>query len=67
MGLLHSSGGGSALPGCLGSELLPRSLSSGRFTSGLLSTSHVSLKEIKVHLIINISELLLTEHTSQAE
>jgi len=35
-----SSGGGCGLPGGLGGELLTRSFSSGRFTSGLLSTSH---------------------------
>jgi len=38
--LLHSSGGGSGLPGSLGGELLPGSFSSGGFTSGLLGTGH---------------------------
>jgi len=42
MGFLDSSGGRSALPGSLGGQLFPGSLSSGRFTSGLLCTSHDS-------------------------
>lgn len=41
MGLLDASCGGGALPGSLGSELLPWRLSSGRFTSRLLGTSHI--------------------------
>jgi len=40
--LLHSSGGRSRLPGSLGGQLLPRSLSSGRLTSSLLGTGHSS-------------------------
>ena len=40
VGLLDSSGGGGGLPGGLGGQLLPGSLSSGGFTSGLLSTGH---------------------------
>jgi len=40
--LLHSSGGGSGLPGSLGGQLLPGSFSSGGFTSGLLGTGHDS-------------------------
>ena len=40
MRLLHSAGGGGGLPGGLGGQLLPGSLSSGGFTSGLLSTGH---------------------------
>lgn len=40
MGFLHTSGGGGALSCCLGGELLPRSLTSSRFTSGLLCTCH---------------------------
>jgi len=39
--LLHSSGGGSRLPGSLGGQLLPRSLSSGGLTGSLLGTGHV--------------------------
>jgi len=38
--LLHSSGGGSGLPGSLGGQLLPGSLTSGGLTSGLLGTGH---------------------------
>jgi len=38
--LLDTSGSGSGLASSFGSELLSGSLSSGRFTSGLLSTSH---------------------------
>ena len=40
VGLLHSSSGRGALASSLGGQLLARSLSSSRFTSGLLSTSH---------------------------
>ena len=40
MGFLHSASGRSGLPRSLGGQLLARSLSSGRFTSGLLGTSH---------------------------
>ena len=38
---LHSAGGGCRLPRCLGGQLLARSLSSGRFTGGLLGTCHL--------------------------
>ena len=41
VGLLHSSGGGSTLSSGLGGELLSGSLSSGRFTGGLLGSGHV--------------------------
>ena len=40
MGLLHATGGWGALTSGLGSQLLPWSLSSGRFTCCLLSTGH---------------------------
>jgi len=40
MGLLHTTGGRGALASRLGRELLPGSLAPGRFTSGLLGTSH---------------------------
>lgn len=40
MWLLHASCGRSALPGCLGCKLLPWSLTTGRFASGLLRTCH---------------------------
>lgn len=40
VGLLHSTCRWCTFPGCLCSQLLPRSLSSGGFTSGLLGTSH---------------------------
>jgi hypothetical protein len=39
MGLLDTSGSGGRLSGCLGGELLSRSLSSGRLTSGLMITN----------------------------
>jgi len=42
VGLLDSSGGRSRLPGGLGGELLPGSLSSSRLTGGLLCTGHFS-------------------------
>ena len=41
MGLLDSAGGRGGLSGSLGCQLLPGGLASGRFTCGLLSTSHV--------------------------
>lgn len=41
MGLLHSSGGRGALAGSLGGQLLTWGLAPGRFTCGLLSTSHL--------------------------
>ena len=44
VGLLHSTGGGSALAGSLGGQLLPRGLASGRFTGSLLGTSHCYLE-----------------------
>jgi hypothetical protein len=40
MRLLDSSSGGSTLPGCLGGELLTRSLASGGLAGGLLGTCH---------------------------
>lgn len=43
MGFFHSSGGRCALPGSFGGELLSGSLSSCRFTSCLLGTSHFEL------------------------
>jgi len=46
--LLHSSGGGCRLPGSLGGQLLPRSLSSGGLTGSLLSTGHPSNVELNV-------------------
>ena len=41
MGLLDTPGGGGRFTGSLGSELLPRRLSTGGFTGGLLGTGHV--------------------------
>jgi hypothetical protein len=43
VGLLDSSGRGGALPGCLGGQLLPGGLASGRLTGRLLGTSHLSV------------------------
>ena len=40
VGLLDSTGGGGGLPGGLGGQLLPGSLSSGGLTGGLLGTGH---------------------------
>ena len=40
VGLLDSTSGGSRFPGSLGGQLFTRGLASGRFTSGLLGTSH---------------------------
>ena len=44
MGLLDASGGGGRFAGSLGGELLPRRFSTGRFTGGLLGTSHICLR-----------------------
>ena len=41
MGLLDASGGGGRFTGSLGSELLPRCLSTSGFTGSLLGTGHV--------------------------
>ena len=41
MGLLNATGGWCALSGSLGCQLLPGSLSSCRFTCGLLGTGHI--------------------------
>ena len=40
VGLLDASGGRGALAGCLGGELFTWGFASGRFTGGLLGTSH---------------------------
>ena len=45
MWLFHSSGGWGTLASGLGSQLLAGSLSSGRFTCGLLGTSHFDSNE----------------------
>jgi len=54
VGLLHSSGGWSGLPGSLGGQLLPGSLSSGGLTSGLLGTGHGS-NQIESNCLKNIN------------
>jgi len=48
MGLLDTTGGRGALSGSLGSELLTRSLSSSRFSCGLLSTCHLRRISCKI-------------------
>merc|ERR1719221_1772250 len=40
VGLLHTSGGGGGLPGCLGGQLLPGSLPSGGLAGSLLGSGH---------------------------
>ena len=44
VGLLYTSGGWSALPGCFGGQLFPRGLASSGLAGGLLGTSHLSSK-----------------------
>ena len=44
MGLLDATGGRGGFTGSLGSQLLPRRLSSSGFTGGLLSTSHFGVE-----------------------
>ena len=46
VGLLNAAGGRGGLSCSLSSQLLPRSLASGRFTSGLLGSGHVSSSEL---------------------
>jgi histone H3 len=48
VGLLDTSGGGGRLTSCLGGKLLTGSLSSGRFTCGLLGTGHFDLFQKKI-------------------
>jgi hypothetical protein len=48
VGLLHSSGGRSALTSGLGGELLPRGLSSGGLPGGLLGPSHVGKFSVSI-------------------
>ena len=48
VGLLHSTGSRGRFASSLGCKLLARSLSSGRFTSGLLSTGHLDEFERKL-------------------
>lgn len=53
MGLLHSSGGGSALPSCLCGELLPWGLASGGFSCSLLSPGHCRVLVLSVSVSNN--------------
>jgi hypothetical protein len=46
--LLDAAGGGGRLSRGLGGELLPWGLASGRFTGGLLGTSHLGLRRREV-------------------
>ena len=55
MGLLDASGGGGRFTGSLGSELLPRRLSTGGFTGGLLGTGHVDrLSRERLYVGLNL-------------
>lgn len=47
MRFLHSTSGWGTLPGGLGSQLLPWSLSSGGFTGSLFGTGHVAVAKYK--------------------
>jgi len=51
MGLLHAPGGRGTLAGCLGGQLLARSLSSGGLTGGLLGTGHAAAGGSPAHTI----------------
>jgi len=55
MGLLHASGGGGALSGGLGGQLLPGRLASSGFPGGLLGTCH------DLHLRLRIERLSRVE------
>ena len=56
MGLLHSAGGWCALASSLGGELLSGRLASGRFTGGLLGTSHFEAMKIQcgAHIVLSL-------------
>jgi len=54
VGLLHSSGGWSGLPGSLGGQLLPWSLSSSGLTGCLLGTGHASCLILSVQLFLHV-------------
>ena len=64
VGLLHSSGGGGTLASGLGGQLLAGSLSSGRFTGGLLGTSHcdsmINLPQHKNHSPTKRADVVFT-------
>ena len=51
VGLLDSTGGGGRFASGFGSQLLAGGLASGRFTGGLLSTSHVDDQKHEVYLL----------------
>ena len=47
MRFLHTSGGGGALPGCLGGQLLTWGLATSRFSCGLLGSCHLEVDYCK--------------------
>ena len=51
VGLLHSTGSGGRFASSLGCKLLARSLSSSRFTGGLLGTGHLDDYEQELRLV----------------
>ena len=51
VGLLHSTGSGGRFASSLGCKLLARSLSSSRFTGGLLGTGHLDDFEQELRLV----------------
>lgn len=68
MGLLHTTGGGGALSGSLGGQLLTRSFSSSGLTSSLLGTSHYDKVSpegnIEKNTFIILFKLYFNTHTS---
>lgn len=63
---LHTAGGWRALAGSFGCQLLPRSLSSGGFTSGLLGTSHTVVLKTKVNQLQSQNTHTMTRFHSTA-
>ena len=62
--LLDTSGGWGRLTGSLGCELLTRSLSSGRFTGGLLGAGHICDMRTRIIRFVRSSEEIGTKDAS---
>lgn len=67
MRFLHSTSGWGTLPGGLGSQLLPWSLSSGGFTGSLFGTGHVAVAKYKYVMKIKDYNSWLLWHRPSSE